>query len=136
MNGVLGVRYHVPKSKELDSFSIRWNRMYQQDNPDESPFNKLSIVGLWAYDTIWALAQAAEKVGISSAPNKQPWSIKNSTCLESMVISTNGPKLLTAIVQNKFRGISGDFDLTDKQLKVSVFQIINVVGRGWREIGF
>ncbi|KAF7058971.1 hypothetical protein CFC21_065934 [Triticum aestivum] len=136
MNGVLGVRYHVPKSKELDSFSIRWNRMYQQDNPDESPFNKLSIVGLRAYDTIWALAQAAEKVGISSAPNKQPWSIKNSTCLESMVISPNGPKLLAAIVQNKFRGISGDFDLTDKQLKVSVFQIINVVGRGWREIGF
>ncbi|XP_020168507.1 glutamate receptor 2.8 [Aegilops tauschii subsp. strangulata] len=136
MNGVLGLRYHVPKSKELDSFSIRWNRMYQQDNPDESPFNKLSIVGLRAYDTIWALAQAAEKVGISSAPNKQPWSIKNSTCLESMVISPNGPKLLAAIVQNKFRGISGDFDLTDKQLKVSVFQIINVVGRGWREIGF
>ncbi|XP_044949210.1 glutamate receptor 2.8-like [Hordeum vulgare subsp. vulgare] len=136
MNGVLGVRYHVPKSRELDNFSIRWNRMYQQDNPDESPFNKLSIVGLWAYDTIWALAQAAEKVGISSATNKQPWPVKNSTCLESMVISTNGPELLTAIVQNKFRGISGDFDLTDRQLKVSVFQIINVVGRGWREIGF
>ncbi|KAI4990422.1 hypothetical protein ZWY2020_038785 [Hordeum vulgare] len=136
MNGVLGVRYHVPKSRELDNFSIRWNRMYQQDNPDESPFNKLSIVGLWAYDTIWALAQAAEKVGISSATNKQPWPVKNSTCLESMVISTNGPELLTAIVQNKFRGISGDFDLTDRQLKVSVFQIINVVGGGWREIGF
>jgi ionotropic glutamate receptor len=54
-----------------------------------------------------------------------------------MVISTNGHELLTAIVQNKFRGLSGDFDLTDRQqLKVSMFQIINVVGRGWRQIGF
>ncbi|XP_044401473.1 glutamate receptor 2.8-like [Triticum aestivum] len=136
MNGVLGVRYHVPRSQELDNLSIRWNRMYQHDNPEESPFNKLSIFGLWGYDTVWALAQAAEKVGISGARNKQPWSIKNSTCLESMVISTKGPELLKAIVQNKFRGLSGDFDLTGRQLKVSVFQIINVVGRGCREIGF
>ncbi|KAM3024960.1 hypothetical protein ACUV84_038573 [Puccinellia chinampoensis] len=137
MNGVLGVRYHVPKSQEHDNFSIRWSRMYQQDNPDESPFNKLSIFGLWGYDVAWALAHAAEKVGISSVRNKQTWSSKNSTCLDSMVISTNGHELLTAIVQNKFRGLSGDFDLTDRQqLKVSVFQIINVVGRGWREIGF
>ncbi|KAG8050145.1 hypothetical protein GUJ93_ZPchr0009g1555 [Zizania palustris] len=106
MNGVIGVRFHAPKSKELDKLSIRWNRMYQRDNPDESPFNKLSIVGLWGYDTIWALAQAAEKVGISSANNRKPTSRKNSTCLESMVTSTNGPELLTAIVQNKFRGES------------------------------
>ncbi|KAF7059410.1 hypothetical protein CFC21_066322 [Triticum aestivum] len=137
MDGVLGVRCHVPRSQELDNLSIRWNIMYQQDNPYESPFNKLSIVGLWGYDTIWAIAHAAEKVGISSARDKQPWPTKNSTCLESMVISTNGPELLSAIVQNKFRGLSGEFDLTDRQqLKVSVFQIINVVERGWREIGF
>ncbi|KAM0913359.1 hypothetical protein ACQ4PT_012216 [Festuca glaucescens] len=137
MNGVLGVRYQVPKSQELDNLSIRWSRMYQWDNPDESPFNKLSIVGLWGYDAVWALAWAAERVGISSIRNKRTWSSKNSTCLQSMAISTNGHELLTAIVQNKFRGLSGDFDLTDRQqLKVSMFQIINVVGRGWREIGF
>jgi ionotropic glutamate receptor len=137
MNGVLGVRYHVPKSQELDNFSIKWSRMYQRDNPDESPFNKLSMVGLWGYDAAWALAQAAEKVGISSVRNKRAWSSKNSTCLQSTVISTYGHELLTEIVQNKFRGLSGDFDLTDRQqLKVSVFQIINVVGRSWREIGF
>ncbi|XP_044947621.1 glutamate receptor 2.8-like [Hordeum vulgare subsp. vulgare] len=137
MNGVLGVRYHVPRSQKLDNLSIRWNRMYQHDNPGESPFNKLSIVGLWGYDAIWALAQAVEKVGISGDRVKQPWSTKNSTCLESIPISSKGPELLTTIVQNKFKGLSGDFDLTDrKQLKVSVFQIINVVERGWREIGF
>ncbi|CAL5074220.1 unnamed protein product [Urochloa decumbens] len=136
MNGVIGVRFHVPRTKELDSFSIRWNRMYHQENPNESPFNKLSVVGLWGYDTVWALAQAAEKVRVLSNENKRPQSSKNSTCLESLAVSSIGSELLTAIVQNKFRGLSGTFDLTDRQLQVSALQIINVVGRSWRHIGF
>uniref|UniRef100_A0A8R7QDM7 Receptor ligand binding region domain-containing protein n=1 Tax=Triticum urartu TaxID=4572 RepID=A0A8R7QDM7_TRIUA len=137
MSGVLGVRYHVPRSQELDNLSITWNRMYQHDNPDESPFNKLSIVVLWGYDMRWSFAHAAEKVGVSNARDKQPWSTKNSTCLESIVISTNGPELLAAIVQNKFNGLSGELDITNRRrLQVSMFQIINVLGRGWREMGF
>ncbi|XP_044392690.1 glutamate receptor 2.8-like [Triticum aestivum] len=137
MSGVLGVRYHVSRSQELDNLSKRWNKMYLQDNPDESPSNKLSIVGLWGYDAIWALARAAEKVGVSNTTNNPLLSIKNSTCLESMTISTKGRELLKTIVQNKFKGFSGEFDLTyKKQHKAYVFQIINVVGRGWREIGF
>lgn len=136
MNGVIGVRFHVPRSKELDSFSIRWNKMYHQDNPNESPVNKLSVVGLWGYDTVWALAQAAEKIRVLSNKNNRLQSAKNSTCLESLAVSTNGPQLLTEIVQSKFRGLSGNFDVTDRQLQVSALQIINVVGRSWRHIGF
>ncbi|RLN33976.1 hypothetical protein C2845_PM03G35200 [Panicum miliaceum] len=136
MNGVIGVRFHVPRSKEIDNFSIRWNRMYHQDNPNESPFNKLSVVGLRGYDTVWALAKAAEKVRVLSNKNNRLQSTKNSTCLESLAVSTIGLRLLTEIVQNKFRGLSGNFDLTDRQLQVSALQIINVVGRSWRHIGF
>lgn len=136
MNGVIGVRFHVPRTEELDGFSMIWNRLYQKQNPNESPFNKLSIFGLWGYDTVWALAQAAEKIGTSSAKNKRLQSSKNSTCLESLAVSANGPGLLTETVQNRFRGLSGDFDLTDRQLQVSSLQIINVAGGSWREIGF
>ncbi|KAG2643573.1 hypothetical protein PVAP13_2KG344800 [Panicum virgatum] len=136
MNGVIGVRFHVPRSKELDSFSIRWNKMYHQDNPNESPVNKRSVVGLWGYDTVWALAQAAEKVRVLRNKNNRPQSAKNSTCLELLAVSTNGPQLLTEIVQNKFRGLSGNFDVIDRQPQVSFLQIINVVGRSWRHIGF
>ncbi|TVU19096.1 hypothetical protein EJB05_35229, partial [Eragrostis curvula] len=138
MNGVIGVRFHVPKSQEHDtSFLIRWNKMYEQNNPNESALNKLSIIGLWGYDTVWALAQAAEKVGVPSNENsKRLQSSKNYKFLELLTVSTKGPELLTEIVQNKFRGLSGNFDLTDKQLQVSSLQIINVVGGRWRHIGF
>jgi len=98
MNGVIAVRFHVPRTEELDGFSIRWNRMYQKQNPNESPFNKLIVVGLWGYDTVLALAQAAEKVGTSSKKNKRLQSSKNSTCLESLAVSKNGPGLLTETV--------------------------------------
>lgn len=136
MNGVIGIRFHVPKSKEHDtSFLVRWNRMYRQFNPNELPHNKPSIFGLWAYDTVWALALAAEKVGVSGN-NKKLQSSKNCTSLDSLAISSNGPELLKEIVQNKFRGLSGNFDLTDRQLPVSALQIINLVGGSCRHIGF
>nr|CAB3457111.1 unnamed protein product [Digitaria exilis] len=61
MNGALGVKFYVPKSKEVDNFTARWNRRFKQDNPNVAP-SQLSIFGLWGYDTIWALAQAAEKI--------------------------------------------------------------------------
>ncbi|KAF8657764.1 hypothetical protein HU200_059924 [Digitaria exilis] len=136
MNGVIGIRSHVPKSQELDtSFLVRWNRMYRQFNPNELPHNKPSIFGLWAYDTVWALAQAAEKVRVSGNSNRLQ-SCKNCTSLDSLAIYSNGPELLKEIVQNKFRGLSGNFDLTDRQLPVSALQIINLVGGSCRHIGF
>ncbi|TVU19091.1 hypothetical protein EJB05_35223, partial [Eragrostis curvula] len=137
MNGVIGVRFHVLKSQQHDtSFLVTWNRMYEQDNPNELAVNKLSIVGLWGYDTVWALAQAAEKVGVPSNKDKRLHPSKKYKFLESLTVATKGPELLTEIVQNKFRGLSGNFDLTDRQLQVSALQIINVVGGTWRHIGF
>ncbi|CAD6219175.1 unnamed protein product [Miscanthus lutarioriparius] len=64
MNGALGVHFYVPKSMELNNFTTRWNMRYRIDNPTDAP-SKLSIFGLWSYDTIWAVAQAAKKVPAS-----------------------------------------------------------------------
>ncbi|CAL5058981.1 unnamed protein product [Urochloa decumbens] len=60
MNGALGVKSYVPKSTELDNFTMRWYMRSRNDHPND-PTLKLSIFGLWSYDTIWAVAQAAEK---------------------------------------------------------------------------
>ncbi|XP_062193183.1 glutamate receptor 2.8-like [Phragmites australis] len=135
MNGALGVRFYVPESKELDDFTARWNKRFKQDNPNDPP-SQLSIFGLWSYDTIWALAQAADKVSMANATFQKQRHMKNLTCFGTLGISTIGPKLLEAILHNKFRGRSGDFDLENRQLQSSIFQIINVVGRGSKQIGF
>lgn len=62
LNGALGVEFFVPKSRELDDFTMRWNMRFQIDNPTAPPL-KLSIFGLWSYDTIWAVAQALPTSG-------------------------------------------------------------------------
>lgn len=135
MNGALGVKFYVPKSKELDDFTARWDKRFKQDYPND-PSAQLGTFGLWGYDTIWALAQAAEKVNMVNAIFQKQQDKKPSTCFETLGISTIGPKLIDAILQNKFRGLSGDFDLKNKQLQPSTFQIINVVGGGSQGIGF
>jgi glutamate receptor, ionotropic, plant len=66
MNGALGVQFYLPESTELNNFTTRWNIRYQIENPTDPPL-KLNIFGLWSYDTIWAVAQAAEKVGLVNA---------------------------------------------------------------------
>ncbi|XP_044392143.1 glutamate receptor 2.1-like [Triticum aestivum] len=132
MNGVLGVKFYTPKSAELDNYTIRWMRL-QIDNPNDPPL-KLSIFELWGYDTIWAVAQAVEKLGIKNKTSFQkPAVARNMT---SMGTSVYGPDLLKTILQYKFRGLSGHFDLSGRQLQASTFQIINVVDKGWKEIGF
>ncbi|VAI17878.1 unnamed protein product [Triticum turgidum subsp. durum] len=136
LNGALGVEFYVPKTKELDEFAMRWNMRFQIDNPTDPPL-KLNIFGLWGYDTIWAVAHAAAKVGLANATFQKPGATRNSVSLETLETSNNGPKLLQAILQNKFRGLSGNFDLSNRgKLQISTFRIINVVGKGWRDIGF
>ncbi|XP_057460066.1 glutamate receptor 2.7-like [Actinidia eriantha] len=130
MQGVLGVKPRIPGSKELDSFTVRWKRKFLQDNPTTKQV-EMSIFGLWAYDTMWALAMAAEKVG-----SREPITPENSsTKLFGFGISQTGPKLLKALLNTRFEGLSGEFYLVNGQLHPSPFQILNVVGKGEREIG-
>jgi ionotropic glutamate receptor len=135
MNGALGVESYVPKSTELDNFTMRWYMRSRNDHPND-PTLKLSIFGLRSYDIIWAVAQAAEKAKVTEEKCQQPPAIKNYTCSKTLENSRNGPAVLKAIFQTKFEGLSGYFDLTDGQLQVSMFQIINVVGKTHRVIGF
>nr|DAD45631.1 TPA_asm: hypothetical protein HUJ06_003861 [Nelumbo nucifera] len=134
MQGVLGVKPYVPKSKELESFKIRWRRKFQQDNPNTQRAD-LDIYGLLAYDSVWALAMAAENVGGANLSYQQVQSTDNSTDLSTLGISKIGPKLLQTILKTGFRGLSGEFRLVDGQLQSSSFQIVNVIGTGWREVG-
>ncbi|KAL7187414.1 hypothetical protein ACSBR1_037481 [Camellia fascicularis] len=131
MQGVIGVQPHVPKSKKLEDFISRWkNKMHQEKTTSD-----LNVFGLWAYDAATALAMAVEKVGLL---NLSISSIaKNSTTdFESVGVSQNGIHLCQALSSTRFRGLSGNFSSVDGQLQSSAFEIVNVIGKGPRGIGF
>ncbi|URD93879.1 hypothetical protein MUK42_00526 [Musa troglodytarum] len=119
MQGTLGVKLYVPKSRKLDDFTTRWKRRFQQDHPNDQQA-ELSIFALWAYDTVWAVAMAAEKIGIKVANFRKPRIVTNSTVLETLGTSMNGPKLLKAILDSRFKGLSGDYNAVPKGWDIPV----------------
>ncbi|KAK4483446.1 hypothetical protein RD792_010633 [Penstemon davidsonii] len=132
MQGVLGVKPLIPKSRELEKFASKWIQEFLQTNQDMK-MAETSIFGLWAYDTLWALAMAAERVG-NSAPNVHKNNV-DSEDLFALRISETGPELLKALLKTKFTGLAGKFNLVNGQLEHTPYQIVNMVGTIEREVG-
>ncbi|KAL8043588.1 hypothetical protein ABFX02_09G128007 [Erythranthe guttata] len=135
MQGVVGVKPLVPRSSRLVSTTIRWKKKFADDNPGITPQEDINLYGLWAYDTLWALAMAAEKTGF-----KEPTSLPNTTSLNSTDMfvtgtSQTGSKLLATMLDTKFEGLAGNFNLDNGQLESSSFQILNVDGNSLKEVG-
>ncbi|KAG6626644.1 hypothetical protein CIPAW_15G064800 [Carya illinoinensis] len=135
MQGVLGVKTYIPKTKERKNFTIRWKRTFQQENPKITNVD-LNVFGLWAYDAASALATAVEKVGGENFVSEQPNASSNLIDLETIGVSKNGPKLLKALLGVRFRGLSGAFSLLNGQIKSSTFQITNVIDDIERVVAF
>jgi ionotropic glutamate receptor len=135
MQGVLGIKTYVPKTKKLKIFTIQWKKKFQQDYPNFVNV-ELGVVGLWAHDAASALARAVEEVGITNLGFEKTNVSSNLTDLETITVSQNGPKLRKALLGVRFTGLTGNFSLVNGQLQSSTFEIINVNGNGERGIAF
>ncbi|XP_076951017.1 glutamate receptor 1.4-like [Bidens hawaiensis] len=103
--GALGFRSYVPTTRRLHYLTNIWNKKFSR---------KLHVLAIWAYDTIWALAESIEKVGVQQ----------------------NGTLLLDEILKTKLKGLSGDFRLTERNVISNGFEIINAVDHGERKVGY
>ncbi|PIN11779.1 Glutamate-gated kainate-type ion channel receptor subunit GluR5 [Handroanthus impetiginosus] len=133
MQGVLGVKAYVPRSDELHDFTRRWRKRFHNENPDMDK-TKPNVFGLWAYDSLTALAVATERVGVERF--KKPINRGNLTDLEGIGTSNIGSSLVPLIRNFRSNGLSGDFHIVDGQLMPSAFQIVNVIGKGEKRVGF
>ncbi|XP_010692989.3 glutamate receptor 2.2 [Beta vulgaris subsp. vulgaris] len=128
MQGVIGLKTYVPQTDNLRDFDSRWDKKFRD--------MKLSITGLWAYDAACALAKAVESVGNLNFGFQKKDMFANFTDLNTLGVSSVGRKLLLAMLNTSFSGLSGQFSLPDRQLNSSTYRIINVIGSGSRDIGF
>ncbi|XP_010558879.1 PREDICTED: glutamate receptor 2.7-like [Tarenaya hassleriana] len=135
IQGVLGVRTHVPKTQELEDFRFRWRNKFQKENP-ETVDAELNIFALWAYDMITALATAVEKNDVMNLGFDNVNVLVNGTDLGAFGVSRYGPMLQRSLSDVRFDGLTGEFNLTEGQLQSSTFEIINVNGNGERVVGF
>ncbi|KAG8372428.1 hypothetical protein BUALT_Bualt12G0065100 [Buddleja alternifolia] len=135
MEGVLGIRPYVSRSKDLESFQERWKRNMTMKNTSNSVM-ELNVYGLWAYDTVTALAIAVESIVSGNSTLVNVSRTTNGSDKTILKISTFGPRLLKELSRTHFKGLSGDFQLVGGKLKPSTFEILNVIGTGEKIVGF
>ncbi|KAL5699289.1 hypothetical protein ACHQM5_030217 [Ranunculus cassubicifolius] len=133
MHGVLGIKPYIPRSEELNKFRIRISKY---NNLGDARWNYLNIFCLHAYDTIWALAMAVERVCTNQSFREPTEYHKNISDIGELGISQRGFELLREILGSKFKGLSGEIHFVNGQLQPKIFQITNVILQGEKEIGF
>lgn len=135
MEGVLGIRHHVPKSEKLESFKERWKKNMILSKSANTR-TELNVYGLRAYDAIWALATAAEKIRSANNSFSKMNNEENGSDIADLTLSLFSAKLLDELYNTSFLGLSGDFQLIDGQLKSSNLEIFNVILTRDRIIGY
>ncbi|KAI3711928.1 hypothetical protein L1987_70477 [Smallanthus sonchifolius] len=134
MEGVLGVKSYIPRFNELNDFEKRWKRGFRSRYPEDD-VTELDMFGIWSYDTVFALAMAVERVGNGVDMSFQRKRVSTSD-LDAIGTSRMGSSLVQLIRNSRFKGLSGDFRIVDGQLQSSVYEIVNIIGKKEKSIGF
>ncbi|XP_020083456.1 glutamate receptor 2.7-like [Ananas comosus] len=135
MQGVLGIKPYVRETDKLRDFRVRWRKRYWQENLNSS-ITEPTVFGLWAYDTVWALAIAVHNARITSSSFRNSDTSSSSTDLTRIGQSQTGERLREKMSEVNFSGMAGKFRLIEGQLQSGAFEIVNVVGKGKRRVGF
>ncbi|KAI3492328.1 hypothetical protein L1887_43258 [Cichorium endivia] len=134
MQGVLGVKPYIPQTNRLTNFERRWRRRFHKEYPEIDGL-ELDMFGIWSYDCVVGLAMALNRVEneVSSTFKRTR---NESTDLDAIGTSEMGSRFLPMIRNITHKGMSGNFQLVNGQLKTSAYQIVNVIGKGEKQVGF
>jgi len=137
LQGVLAFRHYTPDSEQKNAFVSRWKSLkYAQHRGIPS-------YAFYAYDAVWTAALALDSFfnqGGNLTFNVDPTlsgASGSSLNLSSLHIFQGGQQLLQILLAARHSGLSGEvqFD-SQKNLFRPVFDILNVVGTGFNQIGY
>ncbi|XP_057858418.2 glutamate receptor 3.4 isoform X2 [Cryptomeria japonica] len=139
LQGVITVRRHIPDSYELHAFSARWNNLQKSGAVDAG----LNVFGLYAYDTVWAVAHAIDtflerrgNISFTNYPQLSAASGSESEVAELKVFD-GGPQLRRSLLQTNIMGLTGRIQLDARgDLYGPDFEIINIVGTGFHKVSY
>ncbi|KAK6237219.1 hypothetical protein QUC31_002688 [Theobroma cacao] len=143
VQGVVTLRMHTPDSKQKTNLVTGWSNLTSR-KASNSPFG-LSTYGLYAYDTVWLLAHAIDKFfsqggNISFSKDSRLAQLGlggGKLPFDALSIFNGGELLLKSISEVNMTGVTGPIKFTsDGYLNHPAYQVINVVGNGYRRIGY
>ncbi|KAM1177301.1 hypothetical protein COP2_017197 [Malus domestica] len=117
MQGVIGIKTNFfETTASFRQFKTRFRRIYGLQYPDEEETSSPSLFALRAYDAIGAITRAVTTLQQGNATSEE---------LSQKILSTAS------------LGLSGMLEFKNRMLaQPPTFQIINVVGRSYREMAF
>ncbi|KAH9317412.1 hypothetical protein KI387_019181, partial [Taxus chinensis] len=121
MQGILGVKTHIPNFDQLKDFTDRWKCQFAVDNPD-TVTAELNLHGLLAYDAVVMIARAIGNLGTNASLTFLTPQVIGSAQVK---IFHQGKKLLQQIVQ-----------LRQGQMSEISYEIVNIVDKSYRMVGY
>ncbi|KAG5534473.1 hypothetical protein RHGRI_022564 [Rhododendron griersonianum] len=141
IQGLITLRMYTPDSEMKRNFLSRWKNL--TNNLTGNGHFGLNTYGLYAYDTVWILANAVNAFfnhggNISFSNDSRLSELDGGNLhLDAMSIFDGGQLLLDSILKVKLTGLSGHVSFTsDKSLIRPAYEVINVIGTGIRRIGY
>ncbi|GLJ41426.1 hypothetical protein SUGI_0857450 [Cryptomeria japonica] len=138
MNGVLGVKRKLTQTDQprLNEFAKRWKQRFRAQNPT-IPSLELNAQAIVAYDTVWAIAFAIDRLLHMKSWKGGFSETSSSTKVLNFKVFDGGEQLLKEILETNFLGLSGLVQINRERgepLECS-YDIINVVGNNYSVIG-
>ncbi|CAL5335998.1 unnamed protein product [Camellia sinensis] len=114
MQGVIGIKAYFPETgPPFQEFSKKFKKKFSINHPEEKN-HEPGIFAVQAYDATWAVALALGDAGKSE-----------------------GQEIIQKISSTDFNGLTGKIQFNGRKLAPSqTFQIVNVIGKSYRELGF
>ncbi|XP_010266233.1 PREDICTED: glutamate receptor 3.3-like isoform X2 [Nelumbo nucifera] len=136
MQGVLAFRQHTVDSIRKRTFFSRWKKLVGGSL-------SLNSYGLYAYDSVWLVAHAINAFldqggTISFSNDSRIHDAEGGRLhLEAMSIFDGGKLLLNNILQTNMIGLTGPIKFNpDRSLVRPAYDVINIIGTGFRRIGY
>ncbi|XP_022741195.1 glutamate receptor 3.6-like [Durio zibethinus] len=137
IQGVVTLRMYTQDSELKRRFVSRWSNL-TSGNPVG-----LNTYSLYAYDTVWLLAHAINGFlnqggNISFLNNSRSPELHGGNLhLDALSVFQGGNLLLDNILRTNMKGVTGDVRFTtDRSLVHPAYEVINVIGTGYRRIGY
>ncbi|KAK9284377.1 hypothetical protein L1049_023548 [Liquidambar formosana] len=139
LQGVVGLRQFTPESRQKKAFVSQWRQMQQKGLAS----SELNTYGLYAYDTVWAVARSIDKFlnesnNISFSFNGKLSNLQATAIqLEKLKVFDGGNLLLKKLLETNFTGLTGQVKFNpDRNLVSGGYEVINIDQRTIRRVGY
>lgn len=138
VEGVIILRPNTPETTLKQRFVSRWKNMQQRQLVN----SELNAYGLYAYDTVWAVAHSIDQLfkegaNFSFSSNVLQYKKTDEMQLGNFKVFDGGERLLNILSQINFTGLTGQvqFD-ANRNLLTNGYEVLNIAETSLRKVGY